>query len=329
MQDFEKLTLKKYPINLGRRQHELLQCFVEHPDSSAYQIISVYKEKQYEQNEYRDVKNRINRLRELRLIDKVNKKQNKHNARYYRLNIRGIYYIITNEKSMPYGLLKALLKNYDDNPVFNLFLYPYIQKDTLLKIIDSAVFSRIFSYLHECCEKINDTLEKIKRTHNQTGEWLYTCNPEKLRECLKQDFKWIWLEDAKIQQNQDEKEMRIKISYKTNFILINIDKRTNKAILRFRERKNRKSKVRFINYIDRFIIKLYAMPPKEQHVLNFLIFCQARVPELIFSMISDYGTRSRAPAMEILGQDHNFTQALKKTKYQFDRRYELIQKRKK
>jgi putative ribosome biogenesis GTPase RsgA len=108
--------------------------------------------------------------------------------------------------------------------------------------------------------------------------------------------------------------MRIKMSDKTNFILINIDKRTNEAILRFKERKNKKSKVHFINYIDRFITKLYAMPPKEQHVLNFLIFCQARVPELIFSMISDYGTRSCAPAMEILGQDHNFYTSIKKDK---------------
>jgi hypothetical protein len=41
-------------------------------------------------------------------------------------------------------------------------------------------------------------------------------------------------------------------------------------------------------------------------------------------MISDYGTRSAAPALEILGQDDIFIQALKKTKDNFEERYQLI-----
>ena len=68
------------------------------------------------------------------------------------------------------------------------------------------------------------------------------------------------------------------------------------------------------------------MSLKQLSVYLFLIFCQARVPELIFSMISDYGTRAPAPApvLKILGQDDLFIQVLKKTKDNFDKRYQLI-----
>jgi hypothetical protein len=94
--------------------------------------------------------------------------------------------------------------------------------------------------------------------------------------------------------------------------------------VRFKQKGRGMNKAYPLKNTNRFILKHPVMSLKQHYVFIFLIFCQARVPELIFSMISDYGTRSAAPALEILGQDDIFIQALKKTKDNFEKRYQLI-----
>jgi hypothetical protein len=85
---------------------------------------------------------------------------------------RGLYSfdvtIITNNISLKHGILKSLLKNYVDYPLFRYFLYPCIEWDTHLKIGDTTIFDHAFSYLYDCCKKA-ETRSTIK--HKEKSTW--------------------------------------------------------------------------------------------------------------------------------------------------------------
>ena len=309
-------------VQLGRKQDKLLQNFVETPGTWAYKLSPVRKN-EAKKGDYRNTKKRIKRLRKLNLIEKTSLKS-KHKQIPYKLSKYGVYYLIANPNVLGPGLLTGLLKNYGGHLLFQLLLYPYVKLETLIQITDSGLLQRIALYLHECCKKLDDTIYDLNHTLGLKEKYLYVCHPKKLVQVLKEEFGWNWLDKADILQNENEKRIEVKIFDKVNYALINIDKNEDKATLCFKQKGKRRNKEHHLKNTNRFVLKHPAMSLKQQYVYSFLIFCQARVPELIFSMISDYGTRSVAPALEILGHDDVFKQALKKTKNDFEKRYRLI-----
>lgn len=285
--------------------------------------LSPVRKNEAKDRDYRNTRNRIQRLRKLNLIEKTRLK-GKDKQIPYRLSKYGVYYLISSPNVLGPRLLTGLLKNYGGHLLFQLLLYPYVKLETLIQIMDSGLLQRIALYLHECCKKLNDTIYDLGHTFGLEEKYLYTCHHERLVQVLKEEFGWDWLEKADMRQNEDEKRIEVKIFDKVNYALINIDKNGDKATLRFKQKGKRRNKEHHLKNTNRFILKHPVMSLKQLRVYIFLIFCQARVPELIFSMTSDYGTRSVASALEILGQDDVFKQALKKTKNDFEKRYRLI-----
>jgi hypothetical protein len=151
----------------------ILYRFAENPVISAYDISPVKRNKKSNSN-YKDTRNRIKRLEDLGLIEKVTECENVpniHKAQYHKLSTRGIYYIISNNLRLQYGQYDIsinLLKNYVDHPLFQHFLYPCIEHETLLKLGDTAIFSHVFSYLYDCCKKVEETVHMINNTDNRT-----------------------------------------------------------------------------------------------------------------------------------------------------------------
>lgn len=74
--------------------------------------------------------------------------------------------MLSNIRDLPYGVLKAILERYDNHILFRLFVYPYIERNTLLKIDDSFVFSLLCGYLNDCCKQIHDMFSSIDKTYN-------------------------------------------------------------------------------------------------------------------------------------------------------------------
>jgi hypothetical protein len=305
-------------VQLGDRQYELLQDFVEAPGTWAYKLSPVRKN-EAKNRDYRNTKNRIRRLHKLNLIEKIRIK-GKDKQIPYRLSKYGVYYLIASPNILGPRFLTGLLKNYGDHQLFQLLLYPYVKLETLIQIIDSGLLQRIVLYLHECSKKLNDAI--LSHTFGLKEKYVYACHHERLVQVLKEEFGWDWLEKADIRQNEYEKWIEVRIFDRVNYALIRIDKNRDKATLRIKQKPKRMSKEQPLKNTNRFILKRPAMTMNSKQL--FLIFCRAHVPELIFSMISDYGTRSLAPALKILGQDDLFTQALKKTKDDFEERYRLI-----
>jgi hypothetical protein len=84
--------------------------------------------------------------------------------RYYRLSLSGIFYVILNTFDISDdGLVSHLLKNYPENQLFAIFLYPFINKQTLIETDwDTSFFSIVSSYLKDISKTIVTCVKSVK-----------------------------------------------------------------------------------------------------------------------------------------------------------------------
>src|SRR5215469_12710895 len=340
-------------ITLGPRQHMMLYQFAENPGTSAYDISPVRNNKKgnadYEgtkksNNDYKDARRRIERLKDLGLIENVTASHpNIHNAQCYKLSARGIYYMISNNLRLQFGYL---LKNYGDHPLFQHFLYPYIERDTISKIWDTAIFSHLFSYLHDCCKEVEETVI-ISQTNNQTQNGYMTRrlfslelleeDKDSLRSFLKQrGSEWNWVDNARITKRVTKAKAQnsISISDGRNSAFIKLYTDKTKAILVLKRKKLPEQICKFVvngpyvctsepyrSYL-RTLDPSRPPPPisvEESCMIRFHSFLTMRIQQLVFSIQSNYVEPSYSAAMQILRHDARFMQVRKETQDQFDR----------
>jgi hypothetical protein len=130
IEDF--ILLGKFATKQIRLEHidrDILECFIQYPGIWAYRI---YKDREKLLGKYvdeRTIRRCVSRLSDIGLIDS-DEKQNKGK----KLSTCGIYYLFLNiQRGMLDNLtFKAILKNYGENILFQLFLYPYLDRETLL-----------------------------------------------------------------------------------------------------------------------------------------------------------------------------------------------------
>ena len=301
--------------------NELLLYLCEHPGTSAYEIYTQHG--LGKDIDYKKIRRHINKLSAKRLIDKFQTKTSQHKAKYSKLSMRGIYYLILKNSILPDNIIKGILRNYGDNILFQLFLYPYINQDTLLQITNTALLSKISLFLYECCKRIEDALRLINNKRSryaveQVFIWqdVPSKNYEnnKLLEFLKRKFNLDWIDHAEIEKIENDNKLRI--SYKANSILIILDDKKTKAILKI---KNREIKYEFIVKAYKhswFSIEAPVRPIEESAVHSLLLNTQQRVPGFIFDLASN--AVSGSSNFQILSQDERFIQSLEKTKIMFN-----------
>lgn len=84
----------------------------------------------------------------------------------YELSLNGIFYCIINSHNSPELTIRhqliivSLLRNYPDNALFNIFLYPYFETNTLNENA-VALFVDIIPYLSEICKIIIKSIHKL------------------------------------------------------------------------------------------------------------------------------------------------------------------------
>jgi hypothetical protein len=339
--DLEDLPIRPKP-KITSLQFRFLKYFISHT-SSAYDIFhdKLFRQALPRQTRYYDSTNEVvRRLLTLNLI--VDTQQpSKHDAVKCKLSSRGIYFLIA-IKILSFDQMKSLIENYDDFILFQLFLYPYVTRDTLLKIQDSFIFSRIALYLSECCEKIEDTINYLSHTFNQKNGYLVQPlfiwenvpkeddETKRLRRFLAAKFHWDWLEKAEIKKTDNLQS--ITITYGMNYALIKLNNGRTEAILTHRGTELYHFMVRYAgNHIvdtDEFLIPgrgTVRRSLRETYLLEFILFQQARIIDLIVSLFSVYGAPSGAT--QILAEDENFQGALVKAKKHFDQKYNIFAKK--
>jgi len=328
---------------LAPKQNKILHFVATHRSVSPSDLSSKQFPYSKKRLEYGNAKTYMRKLHALKLLehdyertsDSNNKDKGKTQIRHpYKLSKYGIYNLITNNKKLPFEIVKSLLSNYSDHILFGFFLFPYIEQETLSQVMDSFIFSQIFLYLHNCCKQLEDTIFNINHTYNQQSGYLtdplfvwenvptIDYDKESLRRFLIDRLRWDWVRKAEIKKTEDM--TGITVSYESKFALISIDKKRKKAILSLRGRKQHEFVVRELTNDQFAVDAVLTQRPEELYLEMFLMSNMASIPTFIVSLISNYNPKYLFPTMEVLGQDERFVQALRKTKDQFDRRYRHI-----
>jgi hypothetical protein len=320
-------------IILGPVEEEFLKYFAENLYLSAYQVRSLHNSRQklwiYKHTQkqepnpmiYKNVHKRVKRLYELKLIEKE-EKEFKHRAIYYRLSTGGIYYLIHNKSREFITLLQNVLQNHSDNIIFKVLLDPYIKRDTILRIEDTSRKSQICSYLHECCEATERTLESINRSsHGHLVEQVFLwqdvpgVDNHRLTDFLKERFKVNWLQNAKIIKFPDGNT--IKISHGSESLLITLNDKRNKAIMTI----NRENVYEFT--FSQYLEVLYrGQSIKEFEANSFSFSIKSLVANLVFALA--LGVLAVESDIKALAQDEKFMGLLYDNKQKFDHNYQKL-----
>lgn len=130
---------------------------------------------------------------------------------------------------MPDRIFRTPLNNYNENILFQFFLYPYLNKDTLLVIHDSNLLSRIYLHLYQCCIEI-DNISYISGKNTYTTQEIFIwrdvpaskIETGRLLNFLEQRYRLSWLEHAEIAKSDDNNSLWIR--YDANYVSIKLDK---------------------------------------------------------------------------------------------------------
>lgn len=173
---------KRYILDLHNQRHfdkqlgkivvrNILYSFVVRLRPSAYDchIDLNRRYKKYNRKiAYKNVYKRVQELYSHNLIRKVNPKENEkplHDKVQYRLTSLGLFYMyyydITNTNE--------LLRNYSQNELYKIFLYPYIEQYTVESLTDESIHKEINKFLTKCCRMVDDVYLKSLKEIKETG----------------------------------------------------------------------------------------------------------------------------------------------------------------
>lgn len=176
MSTLVELQQERLKTEIGDAALLILSYFVHRKISSTYQIYSELK-KSPSSMAYKNVHKRIQRLEALQLIQKVKVKETQHGAKFYQLSEAGIYHLFLNF-SRPSFVLRfpTILENYGEFTFFDVFLYPYFERKTLMSInkfigkpthifedFNVILVFAIVSHLRMCCAAVQDFFSKMDK----------------------------------------------------------------------------------------------------------------------------------------------------------------------
>jgi hypothetical protein len=254
----------------------------------------------------------------------------------YYVTIDNHRYVIRDDEDLSFEICNNLLSNFKDHILFEFFVFPYIEPETLSKSMYVYVVSLIFAYLNNCCKQVDEIVSKIDYAYEQNNGYvtsplfvwqnIHMTGPdnEELRKFLKSQFKWDWLDNARITKTEDDNT--IELSYGMNTARISLDKERKEAVLKFKGRKEYEFFVH--KNADKYIVEVpTSRNPEEVYIKSFIRSHMASALKFVASLstlISDYDPDSLSSIVEKLREDERFMQALSKTREQFDRRCSMI-----
>ncbi|MGC2575833.1 MAG: hypothetical protein WA364_30380, partial [Candidatus Nitrosopolaris sp.] len=107
-------------------------------------------------------------IREVQVTEEI-QKTSLHAAKFYTLSSAGLFYLLSRRHIEVFqeGGLKRIFETYGDDAIFKMFVYPYVEKKTLLdmKGIDPIIIE-IAYYLSECCQITNDYKQRLQLQQN-------------------------------------------------------------------------------------------------------------------------------------------------------------------
>jgi hypothetical protein len=332
-----------YDGNIDFVSEHFLQFFVRE-SLSTYRIYSKLKN---QHTDYKSVHKRVRKLINHGFIKKVENdafesKGSVHGAIFYELSELGVYHVIHKtmgilaEHETPLELFKILLKNYKNNILFHVILYPYLNVETILKMYHSNIqFYAIWKYVRACCEAVLDALRTIKIAqgggtpiylwnHIHPGQKCQFKDVENkfaaLKEYLESRYHLEWLIDSEVTKFEDDKTL--KISHRGNSVIIELSKDGRKATLKLNRKVVQALNVSLSHSNDKNSSVFMISVPVEEHATIFLEEAiKQRASELVFAVTSRPWTGN---SKILLRNDNKFRSLIKQTKNEFNKRCEEI-----
>lgn len=118
---------------------------------------------------YKTIHTKVHELALLGIIEKTSSENLDHGATEYQLSTYGLYYIL-NYTEIP---IHGLRYNHPDDPLFELFLYPYIEKQTISEMTGFYIDDLIINFLRQVCKSISTKLGKMGEIEFQGGVYYY------------------------------------------------------------------------------------------------------------------------------------------------------------
>jgi hypothetical protein len=179
--DFELVQIiSEFPhrnAKISSTMLQILEFFVTKRYVSTYQIQKALQKKG-KNIEHEKIRRKVNKLASLKLIERVREEEVKpreimHSAVYYKLTPGGIFYLLYKARdliSLRPDSRRNFIRYHGDNIIFKTFLYPYLEKQTLLDIRGMVTIQEIFTYLYRCCGTTDKTINSIERFRDES-QW--------------------------------------------------------------------------------------------------------------------------------------------------------------
>jgi hypothetical protein len=310
---------------------DILEQFAWERYLSAYQIHSNIKFT-YLKMAYKNVNKWVNALLLSGLLQKfeTDSKISKHKAIYYRLTEKGIYQLFLNRlnsllvnqsdvrKGTPPNAL-SFFQNYSDSMLFETFLYPYFEKDTLLAI-GSRLLWDLYGYLSSCCQSIERKVKHFELGDTQIHEKIFSLNQipgkddELLLSHLQQILKLESTEGYKIKK--EEKDGTITVNRPSaSPIVIKLDEARIKAVMMFRTSNDEFEEMEYVVHkIGKELVVSRRMRGEEsmQDIVNE---AEERIEQLIHKFVYHLPSETHKEFSyyrEILSKDGKFMTMVKK-----------------
>lgn len=215
----------------------LLSLFGENEYTSTYQIYK-YLLSIGTIIAYKNVRKKIQRLLSLKLI-KERMEPGKHGSKYFRLTISGVFYL-SSFRAQQAEVVPTILKNYSNDPLFTIFLYPFIQGRTLSDLEWQDTYGIFIKYLNDCCKEIKWDLEGAEKCDKGEHIKQHICfwqeipgekSGPKLASTLYDRFKISWLSENPLIEKTNINTIKISDRKSQNKLFMVLNASKKKAIL--------------------------------------------------------------------------------------------------
>lgn len=320
------INKKLKEIKLNEIQEEYLSYFAFNSHTSPYNMALEKKINDFgvETNKlnstlYTRAKIIVRELNKLKLISQDIKieEKNPRNKKFYSLAELGVYYLMKRTIFLKINI-QSIIKNFPNLKIFEDFLYPFINKDTICSpYFPESILIHVSSYIQKHYFKIENF---FLYTENKTdwNEKRLILNEGKLQNYLikKFKYKYKWLETAEIEQSFDGKIIKFfNISQPTNYLEVRL--RQNKLLIYFKDETKKKKKTKIISNIKNFQIEL-SFSKEEGIDRAFSNFCRSNSFEFLSSILPAFHVFNFDTGM-LFFKDKNFIKSLNKAKEEFDK----------
>jgi hypothetical protein len=163
----ELYSSRVYDMKLPDSYHFTLSEFAMENEMYIAKICNRLKDTEYKV-EYKNVHKKISRYIMLSLIKRIEFMDRKYNSKSFRLTSKGvfcIFYFLYQRLSLIQNqiqdLFKGMIYNYGDDEFFHFFVYPFIDKNTLLKLKSVTVIEYFLKCFTEFAQKLLSILFEI------------------------------------------------------------------------------------------------------------------------------------------------------------------------